>query len=278
MVEESQSVRLSNGLLMPRVGLGTVTFKDTSMLVNAIVQAGYRHIDTAFVYNNETEIGIALKEVFSTSDIKREDLFIVTKMRSTQQNDIAAALKGSLERLGLSYVDSYLLHWPSHYFVPESERRPLHKIWADLEELVDQGLIKSLGISNFNLQLISDLLCYARHKPVCNQIEIHPYNSQEELVRFLRDQDIVPVAYCPLGRPITDEDKQNYINPFEILPYASEDPRVQEIAKKYGKTEWQVILRWHLQRGIVVIPKSSSVDHQKENLSVFDFSLSEEEI
>ena len=115
--------------------------------------------------------------MFSTSDIKREDLFIVTKMRNTQQTDPLAALKGSLERLGLDYVDVYLLHWPNHFFTPEAERRPLHKIWADLENLVDQGLARGIGLSNFNLQIITDLLTYARHKPVCNQIEIHPYNT-----------------------------------------------------------------------------------------------------
>jgi len=201
----SASFKLNNGLWMPKVGLGTFRIKDKDSIVKAILEVGYRHIDTAWVYENEEVVGEAIKEAIEKSDgkIRREDLFVVTKIWHKMYEDPEAALREQLKKLQLEYVDCYLIHWPGGFFA--EKKKPLHVLWGQLESLVDKGLTKSLGLSNFNLQLIADLLCYARHKPVCNQIELHPFVVQEELVKFLFDQHIFPVAYCPLGRPTSVE-------------------------------------------------------------------------
>ena len=177
--------------------------------MNAVINLGYRHLDTAWLYKNEEVIGEAIKDILEKSEgkITRADLFITTKIWITQYGNPQEELLGSLKRLGVDYVDLYLIHWPAQYF--GEHRKPLHVLWAELEALVDAGYTKSLGLSNFNVQLICDLLCYARVKPVCNQVELHPYCAQSELVRFLLDQHIIPVAYCPLGRPAAAEDPGN---------------------------------------------------------------------
>jgi aldehyde reductase len=179
--------KLNNGLWMPKVGLGTYRIKDKDTIVKAIVDVGYRHIDTAWVYENEDIVGDAIEGALekSAGKIKREDLFVVTKIWHNHYEDPEAALREQLKKLKLDYVDCYLIHWPAGFFT--EKRVPLHVLWEKLEALVDKGLTKSLGISNFNLQLTADLLCYARHKPVCNQIELHPFVVQEDLVKFLFD-------------------------------------------------------------------------------------------
>ena len=136
------------------------------------------------------------------------------------------------------------------------------------------GLTKSIGVSNFNVQLIADILTYAKHRPVLNQTEIHPLNTQSELVRFLKDQNILPVAYCPLGRPAGDEDYTRLVEKPDLRNYE----RLIDIGKSYGKSVLQVVLRWSIQRGCAVVPKATKEEHQRENLDVFDFILSEGEM
>lgn len=165
-------------------------------------------------------------------------MFITTKIWPSQFAEPEKELKGSLQRLGLEYVDLYLIHWPATYF---SEcKKPLHVLWKDLEGLVESGLTKSIGLSNFNVQLICDLLCYARHRPVCNQVELHPYCSQPELIRFLLAEKILPVAYCPLGRPSASEDPGNQAADLKYtqIPDLRLDPRIKEIAQKHDKSEF----------------------------------------
>jgi aldehyde reductase len=205
----AKTVQLSNGAFMPMIGLGTFQLMDKAAITSAIVKVGYRHLDTAWLYKNETLIGEALKDVWTQSEgkIKREDIFITTKIWHTQYENPEKELRGSLERLGVNYVDLYLIHWPAQYF--NASKKPLHKLWAELEACVDLGLTRAIGLSNFNVQLTCDLLCYAQHRPVANQIELHPYCAQSELVRFLIDQHIVPIAYCPLGRPQAAETPGN---------------------------------------------------------------------
>ena len=176
---------------------------------------------------------------------------MTTKLWQIEFADPEAALRTSLGKLGLEQVDCYLIHWPNSFFeVEEKNRVPMHKLWPSLERLVDLGLTKSIGLSNFNLQLTSDLLTYARIKPVVNQIELHPLLAQTELVRFLKDHDIVPVAYCPIvrqGDPKT--------------AHAHEHPYLKSLAEKYGKSVTQIMLNWALVRGTVPIPKSGTFEN-----------------
>ncbi len=144
-----QSFTLNNGLIMPGVGLGTYRILEKEPIVKAILEAGYRHIDTAFVYDNEHIVGDAIQEVLATGKVKREELFVVTKIRHTQYDDVEGAIREALKKLKLDYVDLFLIHWPAGFFAPN--KKPLHKLWAEHESLVDKGLAKSLGLSNFNV-------------------------------------------------------------------------------------------------------------------------------
>lgn len=167
-------------------------------MVNAIMTAGYAHIDTAMIYKNEEVVGAALAECFQKGK-KREDIYVTTKLWHTQYADVEGAMRESLKKLGLDYVDLYLIHWPLMYY--SDPQKPLHVLWPEMEALVSKGLTKSIGVSNFNTQLIWDLLTYAKIKPVCNQIELNPQNPQVDLVKFLLAKNIVPVAYTPVARP-----------------------------------------------------------------------------
>ncbi|TNV76419.1 hypothetical protein FGO68_gene4453 [Halteria grandinella] len=268
MEAESTYYQLSNGKKMPKIGLGTYRMDQMEPILKGITEAGFRHIDTAARYDNEELVGEAISKAIKSGKVKREDLFIATKLWHTDYGNPEKALRESLSKLNLDYVDLYMIHWPAMFF--SDTKIPLHKLWPALESLVDKGLVKSLGISNFNVQLLSDLLLYALHKPVCNQIELHPYCSQSELLKFMKDQGIVPVAYCPLGRPTSEE--------AENISDVKKDNRIKEIAEKHGKSVYQVILRWGIERGCGVIPKSTNVDHQKLDLEVLDFKLDPDEI
>eukprot|EP00347_Sterkiella_histriomuscorum_P013725 403363606 len=253
MESNNGEVLLSNGLKMPLNWIG--------------------HIDTASYYQNEDIIGEVLQEIFAEGQISRKDLHITTKIWPNQFGDLEQALKTSIKKLQLEYVDLYLIHWPSSFF-DDDHKVPLHVLWTQLESLIDQGFVKSLGLSNFNVQLTADLLTYAKHKPVANQIELHPYNTQTELVRFLLENQIIPVAYCPLARPVDPSD-QTYASK-STMPDLKSNPKIQEIAKKYQKSEFQVLLKWALQRGCGIIPKATSLEHQRSNIELSDFELDKE--
>lgn len=186
-------------------------------------------------------------------------MFVATKCWPDEMGDPEAALKRSLQRLDLEYVDLYLIHWPAHFIFTDT---PLHKIWPVFESLVDQGLAKSIGVSNFNLQLLGDLLTYARIKPVVNQIELNPFVVQKELVDFALSRGVVSVAYCPIARGAG----------------LAENETLKALSDKYAATPTQVALNWNLSRGVAVIPKSSNPERQKQNLEITHFKLTEEEI
>lgn len=192
------AVKLSNGRMMPTMGLGTLFHKDPKAIEHAIVNVGYRNIDTATITMNEAQVGKGLEASFASSSVRREDVFLATKLWHNAYRDPETTLRKSLKAMKTDYVDLYYLHWPNNFFT--EPKVPMHVLWARLEGLVDKGLAKGIGVSNFNTQLLSDIMTYARHKPVCNQICLNPSCAQPDLVKFLVDHDITPVAYSPLGR------------------------------------------------------------------------------
>jgi len=275
MDKVTKFLNLPSGQKMPQFGLGTyLAQKDTdiSNFIAAIVDVGYRHIDTAAYYQNEEQIGKALKEVFAKG-IKREELFIVTKLWNDDHGRVEEALRKSLQRLDLDYVDLYLMHWPIATRKEGNkdvlERIPLHKTWKDMESCVKKGLTRNIGVSNFNFQTLNDLLSYAEIRPVCNQIELNPYLTQNRFVEWMKSENIHPVAYAPLGKMylVKNEDDQVLKNPL-----------INSLAQKYQKTPGQILLNWSLARGHGTIPKSSNPNRIKENFDSQFFELSPEDI
>ena len=271
------SITLNNNLKMPLIGYGTSALlnpNEKDILKNAVIEIGYRHIDTASIYKNEEQIGEVLLEIFATGKIKREELFITTKVWCDQKENIQNSLKESLKKLQLEYVDLYLIHWPvAIQTIPGENAKilklPMHVQWKQMEDCVKMGLTKSIGVSNFNFQLLNDLLCYAEIKPVCNQIELNPYLTQFNLVEWLKKEHIVPVAYSPLGRPSEDRKK-------DATPIF--DSTVLFLANKYSLTPAQVLLNWGLVRGHSVIPKTANFLRAKENFDCQKVVISDQDI
>jgi diketogulonate reductase-like aldo/keto reductase len=279
------TITLHNKRKMPMVGLGTWQ-ADPGVVGEAVRIAisdyGYKHIDCAAAYNNEAEIGRAFTKLFKAKTVKREDLFITSKLWNTQHDPkrVIKACKQTLSDLNLEYLDLYLMHW-GLAFSPNTSW-PVKKgeiiktipvgifqTWEAMEKLIDAGLVKSIGVANFTAPMIQDLLSYARVKPAMNQIELHPYNSQPELVEFCQKKNVVLTAYSPLGSPG---------NAGLGGPQLLEDPVVISIAKAHQKSAAQVLIRWSIERNIVVIPKSTTPKRIAENLDVFDFKLTQKEM
>ena len=272
-------VVLNNGLKMPQIGLGTFLSSSEELIPvvkAAILDHGYRAIDTASVYQNEEAIGEALQQCFAAG-IKREDIFVTTKLWQEDREDVEGALRASLKKLKLDYLDLYLVHW----MAPKTDwekspnpfmNTPTHKVWAAMEHCVDLGLVKSLGVSNCTVPMLMDLLSYAKHKPVTNQVELHPYLKQGPFVEFHKKLDITVTAYAPLGASAWQlkDEKLNDLNLFEELV-------IKELAAKHEKTPAQIILNWHLHRGHIIIPKTITLKRLGENFNVFDFKMTGEE-
>lgn len=276
MATSSKLATLSNGTKIHRLGLGT--FQNTESIENLVKEAlktGFRHIDTAAAYGNEADIGRALKWAFTEGIVKREDVYITTKLWNADKEDVEKSLKASLEKLQLDYVDLYLIHWPIASVDQTTgkikNQIPLHVTWKALEDQVQAGRIKSIGVSNFNVQLIIDLLSYAKVKPVMNQVEVHPYLVQEELVSFCKKNDIEITAFCPLGGNMPGS---TTISVRALL----EEPVIKELAAKHNKSPAQIVVNWHLSRGYVVIPKTANENRLKENFEADTFSLTAEEV
>ncbi|OAD52082.1 Aldo-keto reductase family 1 member B10 [Eufriesea mexicana] len=282
------TVTLSNGCKVPVLGLGTWQAADDPSVVEQAVRdaidAGYRHFDCAFIYGNEKEIGKALREKIAEGVVKREDLFITTKLWNTmhEKDNVVPACKRSLANFGLDYIDLYLIHWPvSHKDNTEGiwpADKKMHKqddyvdTWRGMEECVKLGLTKSIGLSNFNSQQIDRILSIAQIKPVMNQVECHPNLNQKKLREFCAQRGIAITAYSPFGSP-----RRTWAKPTD--PQVTiEAPEIVEISKKYGKTPAQVILRYLIDIGTIPIPKSSSKDRIKQNINIFDFKLTSQEI
>ncbi|AZV41445.1 aldo/keto reductase [Peribacillus asahii] len=249
-----ETITLHNGVEIPQLGFGVFKVENGSQTVQSVKKAlevGYRSIDTAAIYQNEEGVGQAIRE----SGIPRKDIFVTSKVWNTDQGyeSTLAAFDASLKRLGLDYLDLYLIHWPGKDKYVDT--------WRALETLYKEGKVRAIGVSNFHIHHLENLLKSSEMKPVINQIELHPRLTQVEIREFCQQHDIQVEAWSPLGRGV-------------LL----DNPTIGEIAKKHGKTSAQVIIRWHLQHGIVVIPKSVTPARIEENAQVFDFELSVEEM
>lgn len=248
------TVRLSSGYDMPIVGLGTYSLLG-NVCVNAVkaaLAAGFRKIDTAHMYDNEEEVGKGVRE----SGVPRESVFVATKLYPNQYADPEAAIEECLRKLDIGYIDLMLLHHPGTNDV---------KAYKAMEKYVKEGKIRSIGLSNYYIKEMTEFLPKVEIRPVLVQNEIHPYYQEKGIVEFMHGQGIVVEAWYPLGG-------RGYTS--ALLG----DETISRIAAAHGKSPAQVILRWDLQRGVVVIPGSSNPDHFKENISIFDFSLTDEEM
>lgn len=290
-----QFLALFNGILIPSIGYGTWRAPDAEIgqALNLALEAGYRHIDCAPVYLNEKAIGNVLKQWIDSGKLKREDLFITTKLPDygNRPESVEKYLNKSLTDLNLSYVDLYLIHVP-FAFPESSELTPLRHpngdfvvdtttdhvaVWKELEKFVGAGLIKSIGISNFNKRQVQRILDNATIRPASLQIELHPYLQQHELVDFCKANNIVVTAYSPLGSGgIGKLHKQNGKD--GDIPELLEIPEVVAIASRLGKSPAQILLKWIIKRGVAAIPKSTNANRLRENISLFDFDLTDDDM
>lgn len=244
---------LNNGVRMPWLGLGVFQVADGEEVINSVrwaLEAGYRSIDTAAGYQNETGVGTAIKE----SGIPREELFITTKLANKDQGyeSTLKAFEESRRKLGVDYIDLYLIHWPG--------RDKYKETWRAFEKLYNEGYIRAIGVSNFQIHHLESLKESSGIIPAVNQVEFHPLLTQKELLAYCKREDIQLEAWSPIMKGNLDL------------------PILQDLAAKYGKTPAQIVLRWDLQLGVVTIPKSVRKERILENADIFDFELSEEDM
>lgn len=245
-----KNVTLNNNQQIPILGLGTFKLAGKETIEKAVtysIEVGYRHIDTAAIYMNETEIGNAIK----TSGVNREGIFITSKVWNSNQGyyKTLSAFDESINKLQTNYLDLYLIHWAVKNKFPET--------WGAFEELYTKGVVKSIGVSNFQIHHLNEILKNFKIKPVVNQIELHPFFIQEELRNFCKENNIQIESWSPIVRG-------RILNESIVL----------KLSEKYKKTPAQIIIRWHIENNLVVIPKSATPERIKENFDVFDFELS----
>ena len=279
---------LDGGGRMPALGLGTWK-ADPGVVGDAVreaVRIGFRHIDCAPVYQNEGEIGAAFGDILSGGEVARENLWVTSKLwnHSHRGEDVRPALEATLTDLALDYLDLYLIHWPLAHRpgvgFPEAaddwlslEEAPIAETWAAMEAAVDAGLCRYIGVSNFSVRKIEDLLKTARIRPAANQVESHPFLAQEELLEYCREQGLVYTAYSPLG---SGDRAPAFKKDDEPKPLA--DPVIAEVAARHGVTTAQVLIAWAIQRGTSVIPKSANAGRLAENFAAAELRLSEEDM
>jgi D-xylose reductase len=293
-----EKVTLASGSKVPSVGLGLwkIDRSITAGVVQSSIDIGYRHFDAACDYGNEAEVGEGLAAAISSKKVRRDELWVTSKLWNTYHRGehVRTAVTRTLSDLRLDYLDLYLVHFPiSLAFVPfehryppgwfhdpgaaspamKSDLVPIRETWEAMQELVYQGLVREIGVSNFGTSLLRDLMSYAAIPPAMLRIELHPYLTQEKLLRFCSESGIAVAGFSPLGA-------QSYfsINMAKADEAVIEQPMVKSIAAKHKRTAAQVVMRWGIQRGTAIVPKSIHPDRLRENLNLFDFELSAEEM
>ena len=250
-----QYIDFHNGNTMPQLGLGVFRVENDDTAKDAVKHAiinGYRSIDAALVYGNEEMVGRGIQEGMAAADIRREDLFITSKLwfDSFGKDNVEQGYQTSIDNLGLDYLDLYLIHWPG------TDESVMIETWKGMEALYESGKVKNIGVSNFNIEHLEVLKSQTSIKPVINQVEFHPYFTQQELRTYLDTESIYMESWSPLMNA-------------EILT----DETINAIAAEIGKSPAQVVIRWNIEHGLVTIPKSITPHRIEENINIFDFSL-----
>lgn len=285
-----KTIELNTGAHIPALGLGTWK-SDPQHVYDAVrhaIRIGYRHIDCAAIYQNESTVGQALNDALQAGDVERDDLWITSKLWNSyhREHDVVPALQSTLQDLGLDYIDLYLIHWPVAFkkevglAFPEStdafvslDDIPLYETWRGMEEAVNQGLTRHIGVSNFSESKLQTILDYCQILPVMNQVESHPYLVQLDLLNFCSHHNIAMTAYSPLGskdrpEPLKGQDE----------PSLLENPVIDDIAQAHDATPAQVLIAWQLQRAVVTIPKSVTPKRIEQNWAAKDVTLTSNEM
>jgi D-xylose reductase len=297
-MESMKRLKLNSGRQLDAVGLGLwkIDPPETAQVVRAAIDCGYRHFDSACDYGNEPQAGVGLSEAMAAGDVSREQLWITSKLWNTfhRAEHVRPALLKTLEDLRLDYLDLYLMHFPiASQFVPFDERYPpgwltdpgadpavmvpdrvpIIETWRAMEDLVREGLVRDIGVCNFGCSLLRDLINQADINPAVLQVELHPYLTQQKLLRFCQQSEIAVTAFSPLGA-------QSYfsLNMAEASEAVMEQTVIKEIASSHHRTTAQVLLRWGVQRGTAIVPKTTNTERLKENIALFDFELSDQEM
>ena len=262
MKKPTDSLTLSNGVQIPCLGFGTWQTPDGDVAVSSVrcaLEAGYRHIDTAAVYGNEDSVGQAIRE----SGIPRDQLFITTKLWNNRRGyeETLRAFDESMKKLGLEYLDLYLIHWPNPLAFRDRWQQANADSWKAMEKLCEEGRVRAIGVSNFRPHHLEELAKSANTAPMVNQIRLCPGDTQDETVDYCREHDLLVEAYSPMGTGKI----------FDV-------PEIRQLADKYGRSVAQICIRWSLQRGYLPLPKSVTPSRIRENLQVFDFELEAKDV
>ncbi|KAL1551710.1 alcohol dehydrogenase (NADP(+)) [Salvia divinorum] len=277
----NNQVRLNNGTTIPLLGMGTYSFendrKSTEHAIQAALKMGYRHFDTAQIYGSEAALGNALNAAISNGVVRREELFVTSKLWGSHHHDPVSALQKTLKCMGMEYIDMYLVHWPVRLkpwvcdLIPEEDEfEPLclDVTWSGMEKCLEMGLCKGIGVSNFSCKKLQNLLDFASIPPAINQVEMHPMWRQRKLRDLCRDHNIHISAYSPIGAP------GNFWGSTAVI----ENPLIKSMALKHGATPAQVALSWGLSKGASVIAKSFNQERLRENKGALDLKLEDDEI